>query len=157
MKSKKLRDKSSNLTFETFNKCLSKELSKNEYASYKNNPKFIHALKTVFSKNQLLDGDSKKKVSFSKTLPKKKSEKKYDLMQSATFKRKRSKSKEKSPNKVSLNNFNQFFKTFMQVYADQGYVEFGKNKNNKIIHVMETRISDDNDGKKFIFIFQKIN
>ena len=79
-------------------------------------------------------------------------------MQSATFKRKKSKSKDKNKQKISLKNFNQFFETFMKIYAEEGYIEFGKNKNNKIIRVMETRISDDNEGKNknLFFNFCKI-
>lgn len=75
------------------------------------------------------------------------SRKNNNLIKSATLKENSSLKILKSSNQTSSKNFNHFFENFMKIYAEEGYVEFDNNKTSKIIRVMETRISDDDDGK----------
>jgi hypothetical protein len=147
----KPKGKYSKLTFETFNRCLQSKLSKDEYSSYQKNKKFINALKTVFSKGDL-QNNSKKKVSFSKTLTKKKESNFFNPTQSQPLKKSSSQSKVSNikPEKPTIANFDAFFETFMKYYGEDGYVDFTKNKKNKIIRVMETRISDNSGDEKGI-------
>jgi len=124
-------------------------LSPEEYSSYQKNKKFINALKTVFSKGDLSQNASKKKVSFSKTLTKKKGSGVFNPVKSQTLKKSSSHSKVSNikSDVSSVPNFESFFRNFMKYYGEDGYVDYSKNKKSKIIRVMETRISDHSDGE----------
>ena len=145
----KSKGKYSKLTFEAFNRCLQSKLSKDEYSSYQKNKKFINALKTVFSKGDL-QANSKKKVSFSKTLTKKKGSDFFNPIKTQPLKKSSSQSKVSNirSERSSLANFDTFFETFMKYYGEDGYVDYTPNKQNKIIRVMETRISDNSEDDK---------
>jgi hypothetical protein len=101
----------------------------------------------VFSKEIIEENISKKKVSFCKTVTNDFKENKGKAKKTDTIKKSSSYSNmnNETINKISLGNFENFFDKFMKQYAEEGYMDFGQN-DRKVVHIMETRISDDEEG-----------
>lgn len=131
------------MTFETFSRCLDRQLSKSQYSSYKNSPKFIQAIHSVFSKETFVEPENKKRVSFGKTVTAH-SPSKYSKNRKIKKTSSYSKLKDETINKISLQNFENFFEKFMKNYGEEGYRDMNQEKR-KVVRIMETRISDEDE------------
>ena len=131
----------SQLTFETFNRCLRSHLNKSEYSSYRNDPGFMNAIQSALSNKPPRSLEQVKKVSFS-TLPEKpKRKKNCNTTKSTTVKSSSSKGQPASDQLDDLNfeDFNKFYQLFVDNYAELGEGSLKDLESQKIVQFMSNR------------------